>query len=254
MVKGLLIDIAGVLYQGTRALPGAAEAMDGLHAARVPHLLVTNTTRQTSQQLARHLRELGFYIESGRILSAADATADYVRQERLHPYLLVHPGVRGLFADLLDPIPNAVVLGDAGDAFDYDHLNRAFRLLMEGAPLITMGDSRYFQDRDGELCLDIAPFRAALEVAADVRATIIGKPSANFFLTACHHLALSPEDVMMIGDDARTDVAAARKAGLQACLVRTGKYREGDEQSCPDALVADSLSDIVARVIGRNSG
>jgi len=248
MAKGLLIDIAGVLYQGSQALPGATDAMHRLHAARVPHLLVTNTTRQTRQRLAARLREMGFHIEAGRILSAADATADYVRQERLHPYLLVHPGVRGLFADQLDPIPNAVVLGDAGDGFDYNHLNRAFRLLMEGAPLITMGDTRYFRDRDGNLCLDIAPFRAALEVAADVRATIIGKPSAHFFLAACHHLALSPEDVMMIGDDARTDVAAARTAGLQACLVKTGKYRDGDEQFCPGARGAADLADIVAQV------
>lgn len=242
MAKGLLIDIAGVLYQGGEALPGAIQALARLQSARVPHLLVTNTTRQTGQQLARQLTELGFYIERGRILSAADATAEYLRDRRLHPYLLVHPGIRGLFADLVDPIVDAVVLGDAGDAFDYNHLNRAFRLIMEGAPLIAMGDSRYFKDRDGALCLDIAPFRAALETAAGVRATIIGKPSARFFLAACHHLALPPAEVMMIGDDAETDVAGAQAAGLQACLVKTGKYRAGDEQLCPNAAVADDLA------------
>lgn len=249
MAKGLLIDIAGVLYQGEAALPGAVNALSRLHAARVPHLLVTNTTRQTGQQLARRLQEMDFYVQAGRILSAADATAQYVREQRLHPYLLVYPGVRGLFADLVHPIPNAVVLGDAGDQIDYNHLNRAFRLLMDGAPLIAMGDSRFFRGPDNELYLDIAPFRAALETAAGVKATIIGKPAPSFFQAACRHLALPAEEVMMIGDDAITDVAAAQSAGLQACLVKTGKYQPGDEEQCPGARIAASLSDAIDELV-----
>jgi ribonucleotide monophosphatase NagD (HAD superfamily) len=34
----------------------------------------------------------------------------------------------------------------------------------------------------------------------------------------------------MIGDDAASDVGGALAAGLRAILVRTGKYRPGDEQ------------------------
>ena len=108
-----------------------------------------------------------------------DATAAYLRERRLNLSLLVNPAVRGVFADLVDPIPNTVVLGDAGELFDYPHLNRAFRLLMQGAPLIVMGANRYFSDSIGELCLDIGPFKAALEYAADTEATVIGKPSAH---------------------------------------------------------------------------
>lgn len=34
----------------------------------------------------------------------------------------------------------------------------------------------------------------------------------------------------MVGDDVFGDVEGALKAGLQACLVRTGKYQPGDEK------------------------
>ncbi|WP_198962624.1 TIGR01458 family HAD-type hydrolase [Mangrovitalea sediminis] len=249
MPKGLLIDIAGVLYEGDQAVPGAVDTLEKIRRERIPFLLVTNTTRKTRHQLLDRLRALDFYLDEGRILSAVDATADYLRNNKLHPLLIVHPAIRGLFADLIDPIPNAVVLGDAGDNFDYDNLNRAFRLIMDGAPLIAMGDNRYFSDTDGRLSLDIGPFKAALERATGTQATVIGKPSATFFHSACKRLALPPEDVLMIGDDAQTDIAAAQAAGLQACLVKTGKYRPGDERHCPQAELAETFSDAVRGLV-----
>jgi ribonucleotide monophosphatase NagD (HAD superfamily) len=42
---------------------------------------------------------------------------------------------------------------------------------------------------------------------------------------------LSPEEVVMIGDDVRDDVAGAQGVGIKGCLVQTGKYMEGDERN-----------------------
>ena len=36
----------------------------------------------------------------------------------------------------------------------------------------------------------------------------------------------------MVGDDIRDDVIGAQEAGLVGALVKTGKYREGDEKKC----------------------
>ncbi|MFE8070931.1 TIGR01458 family HAD-type hydrolase [Marinobacteraceae bacterium S3BR75-40.1] len=254
MPEGLLIDLSGVLYAGNKALPGAIEALEKVRAHRIPHLFLTNTTRRTRQQLADHLNNLGFYLDPGRIQTAVEATASYLRERRLTPYLLIQPSVKGAFADLAGPLHNAVVLGDAGEGFDYDHLNRAFRLVMDGAPLIAMGDNRYFRDEDGGLSLDIGPFKAALAYAAEVEATVIGKPSATFFHMACQHLALKPEDTLMIGDDAENDVKAAMDAGLQGCLVKTGKYRESDEDKCPRADLQPDFASAVEAVLKNGEG
>jgi ribonucleotide monophosphatase NagD (HAD superfamily) len=50
----------------------------------------------------------------------------------------------------------------------------------------------------------------------------------------------------MVGDDVFGDVEGSLNAGLSACLVRTGKYRPGDENRVKDdfALV-DSVSEAV---------
>ena len=50
----------------------------------------------------------------------------------------------------------------------------------------------------------------------------------------------------MIGDDAEADVEGAISAGLRGILVRTGKYRPGDEsklRSVPD-YVAENLREV----------
>ena len=46
----------------------------------------------------------------------------------------------------------------------------------------------------------------------------------------------------MIGDDAKDDVAGAKAIGCKGILVRTGKYRPGDEEratTTPDATCDD---------------
>jgi ribonucleotide monophosphatase NagD (HAD superfamily) len=52
----------------------------------------------------------------------------------------------------------------------------------------------------------------------------------------------------MIGDDAESDIAGAMALGCRGILVRTGKYRLGDEARitpAPDAVVPD-LTEAVA--------
>ena len=56
----------------------------------------------------------------------------------------------------------------------------------------------------------------------------------------------------MIGDDAEADVAGALAAGAgTAVLVKTGKYREGDETRFDPApsMVVDGIAEAVAALI-----
>jgi len=55
----------------------------------------------------------------------------------------------------------------------------------------------------------------------------------------------------MIGDDAASDVGGALAAGLRGILVRTGKYRRGDEDRIgqPGAKVAKDLAEAVAMIL-----
>ena len=244
MIEGVLLDLSGVLYVGDAALPGAAQALDRLRGTGLPIRFVTNVTRKPFGEILEQLHAMDFEIAPDELLTAPRAARAYITSRELRPYLLIHPALEEEFADLDTELPNAVLLGDAEDRFDYAHLNRAFRVLMEGGPLLAMGNNHYFQDRDG-LSLDIGPFVAALEYATDRTAVILGKPSAAFYTVAVDSLGCNAGHAIMVGDDALADVEGALAAGLQGILVRTGKYRPGDEDKIGEPG-AHAVADFVA--------
>jgi HAD superfamily hydrolase (TIGR01458 family) len=240
-VSGVLIDIAGVLYIGETAVPGAAAALARLSDSQLPVRFLTNTTRATRQRLVTRLLRLGFQIDIESIFSAPVAARRYLQQHDLRPYLLVHPDLEEEFTGLDVNQPNAVVVGDAADEFNYRRLNEAFRILMEGGTLISMGSNRYFRDRDG-LSLDMGPFVEALRYAANVERVVVGKPSPEFFREALRDMGVDAASAVMIGDDLENDIGGAQALGIRGILVRTGKYLpedESDPEIRPDTIVDD---------------
>jgi HAD superfamily hydrolase (TIGR01458 family) len=166
------------------------------------------------------LHTMGFAINDSQTFTAPSAIKHYLQTNKLRPYCLIHRDLEPQLAEFDTLQPNAVVVADAAEWFDYYHLNTAFELLVEGAPLIGIGRNRYFKS-GGKFCLDAGPFIQALEHAAGVEAQIMGKPAPAFLMAAINSLGCSPEEVLMIGDDAEADVEGA----LKACLVEDPRAR-----------------------------
>lgn len=242
--KAVFFDLSGVLYEGDGAIPGAAAAVARAREQGLVLRFVTNTATRSSENLLRKLQDLKIQVSREELFTAPIAALAYCLQRGLRPYCLVHPAIIAEFAALDQRSPDSVILGDARDDLTYAALNRAFRLCMEGAPLIGIGMNRYFSDENG-LNLDAGAFIRALEWAVGTEAVIMGKPSMEFFAEVVHSTGLQPGDCLMVGDDADADVAGAMRAGLRGCLVRTGKYRAGDEDRLPaGARVIDSVREL----------
>lgn len=251
MVSGVLFDLDGVLYNGAVPIAGAPEAVASVRESGIATLFVTNTTSRPRRALQEKLARFGIEAELDEFLTPPVAAAAWIRHAGKGKAALFVPEATkqefiGLEADPGGRALRYVVIGDLGAAWDYATLNRAFRLL-HGHPdreLIALGMTRYWQSPDGAN-LDVAPFAAALECAAGLKATVMGKPAREFFLQAADLLGLPPENLLMIGDDLQADALGARRAGLRSALVRTGKFQPGDldfpEQ--PD-WVLDSVRDL----------
>jgi HAD superfamily hydrolase (TIGR01458 family) len=247
-IKGVLIDLGGVVYVGDRALPGAIDAVKRIAAARLPRRFITNTTRQSHRSILARLGALGLHLGEDELLTPARLARDYLWTHGLNPFLLVHPRLKEDFAGLPhDSSRNAILVGDAGSTMTYDQLNEAYRRLEGGAVFLALAKNRNFLDDDGALSLDAGPFVVALEYACRRTATLLGKPSPTFFKLAAAGLGLLPSALVMIGDDAEADVDGAMTAGMQGILVKTGKYRPGDELKLerPPTYVAADLGDAV---------
>ena len=242
MAKAVFLDLSGVVYLGDEMVPGAIEAIRRLKAAGLPVRYVSNTTQISTQQVQDKLSTMGLNVKGEELFLPSHAARQYLQDHNLKPYLLTSDDLAVEFADLDGGEGQAVVVADAAEKFSYNALNKAFRLLMGGAPLLALARNRYYRNQDGELCMDAGPFVTALEHACGLDALVFGKPSPDFFLSAAGSVHCEVTDIVMVGDDAEADVAGAMALGMDGVLVRTGKYRRGAEAGVtppPTAVVAD---------------
>lgn len=248
-IKGLLLDLNGVFYVANKALPGAVETIRQLQESGLPYRFATNNTTESVTSMSVSLGSIGLEIPPEAIISAPYAAMLYLRQRGYTTiYPLLSDNVLQDFQEFtFNPLTaEAVVIGDMGEGWNYEVLNRAFKRVMRGAELIALHKGQYWQWEAG-LQLDIGAFVAGLEYATNTTATIVGKPAPSFFQMALQELGLPPEQVAMVGDDIDTDVGGAQAMGMTGILVKTGKYRQNlvaQSAVTPDAELA-SIRDLI---------
>ena len=256
-VRAVLVDLDGVLYVEDEPVAGAAEAVRALRDAGLGLRFVTNTTQRSRRHTLAKLDRLGFAAAPGELITPATLAVEHCRARGYeHVAMLMADDVKEDLAGLTEAEErvDAVIVGDLGERFDYAVLNRAFRMLLDGAELVALQRNRYWRRADG-LSLDVGPFVAALEYAAGVEAVVVGKPAAAFFLLALSQLGAEPPHAAMVGDDVESDVAGAMRAGLRGVLVRTGKFREDTAAATdpPPTATIDSIADLPS-LLGLVSG
>lgn len=252
-MKGILFDLDGVIYNSETSIGGAAEVVGWVQENHIPHLFVTNTTSRGRAALAEKLNRFGIRADQSQILTPCNAAAEWIKKRKGgKTALFVAPRARPEF-DQVNRLPEEaesgadyIVIGDLGDAWNFQKLNRALRLLHSNpeAVLIALGMTRFWHAHDG-IRLDAGPFVAALERATGRKAMVLGKPAESFFRAAMDRLGLEAGEIVMIGDDIETDIAGAQQAGMSAVLMRTGKFRDSDLNGSitPDAVL-DSVADL----------
>jgi HAD superfamily hydrolase (TIGR01458 family) len=245
-MAAILLDVDGVLHVSGEPIAGAAAAVRRLRADGHRIRFVTNTTTRSRAQVGDQLRQMGIEVDDEELQTTGVVAARALKGKRV--LALTMPGLlddlEGL--QLVGMNVDAVLLGGAdegeetGRVFSYLNLNRAFHELEAGADLYCLHKNRWWQTADGAR-LDTGAFVAGLEYAADIEATVLGKPSNAYFAAALEALDAEAGLTWMVGDDLENDIIGAHKHGMKTLLVRTGKFRPDDverSQVQPDGIVS----------------
>jgi HAD superfamily hydrolase (TIGR01450 family) len=250
---GLIVDLDGVIWLGGTPIDGAAETIADLRANGIRLLFLTNDPQSSAAEHAARLNAIGIPATPSDVLTSAAATARYLSG---HTALAgadlfavgsaaLHDELRAEGFRLLEPDEarraRAVVVG-GHDGFEYAELRAATTAVLAGAQLYATGRDAVFPTSDGPSPATGA-ILAAVETATGARATVIGKPEPYVFGIARD--ALAPcERVAVVGDHLVSDVAGAKRAGLEAILVLSGTATEDEIESAPiqPDLVVPSLA------------
>jgi HAD superfamily hydrolase (TIGR01458 family) len=245
-MAAILLDVDGVLHVSGAPIAGAAQAVRRLREDGHRIRFVTNSTTRSRVQLAEQLGAMGIELDEDELQTTGSVAARALAGKRV--LALTMPGL----LDDLDGLQlvgmnvDAVLIGGAdegeetGRVFSYLNLNRAFHELGAGAELYCLHKNKWWQTSDGAR-LDTGAFVAGLEYAADTEATVLGKPSSEYFAAALEALDAEPGLTWMVGDDLEGDCLGAHRHGMRTVLVRTGKFRPDEverSQVQPDGIIS----------------
>jgi glycerol-1-phosphatase len=256
---GAILDLDGVVWRSGEPIDGAVGAVASLRARGIRVLFLTNDPQVSSAGQAARLTAIGIPADPADVLTAAAATARFLRSSRHAPgcaaFVIGSPALHDeigragfrLVPDTQASAAELVVVG-GHDEFHYRELRAALAAVGNGAALYATGRDAVFPAHDG-LRPATGAILAAVEAATGVTATVIGKPEPFIFGIAREVLA-GCSRIAVIGDNLTSDVAGAKRAGLGAILVLTGTTAAEVLEQAPvqPDLVAPSLAAVPAAV------
>jgi HAD superfamily hydrolase (TIGR01458 family) len=252
-IKGILSDIDGTLYFKGKPIPGAIETIDQLREKEIKLLFFTNTDSKTPKNIYKLLREYGFKLNEGEIFTPLIALKEFL-YDKLDSkvYLVATEEVHDEFKDFHqikgDEVPDFVIISDFHDNWDVNRLNNAFKYVIKyNSMLLGTQGNKYYLDSNGEPVIDTGSFVQMIATAANVKPTIFGKPSKEYFMQALKKLDLPASKTVVIGDDIESDIQGAHNANLRGILVKTGKgqFYKSSEKDIEPYKIIDSISSIL---------
>lgn len=269
-IKNLILDMDGVLWRGETALPGLVEFFATLRRLEIGFALATNNATKTAVQYVEKLARFGVDIPAAAIVTSAEATAAYLRQEygeetavaETAVYVVGESGLHNAMMaqgfPIITPaevkagaVPALVVVGFTRYA-TYGDLAMGALAVHKGARFIGTNPDPAFPSELGPLP-GAGALIAFVQTATGVTPTLVGKPGPIMFQQAMQRLGGAAHNTAMVGDRLSTDIAGGQAAGLTTILVLSGISTRADTQNNrfkPDYIVADitELAEILAQL------
>ena len=237
-IRGLVIDMDGVLWQGDVPMPGLHTFFETLQRRQIKFILATNNNTQTPEGFVRKARRLGVDVGPEQVVTAAIATVHYLKST--YPpgsriYVVGEAALKGLITEagftLADTDARAVV-ATMDRQLTYEMLKRATLLLRAGADFIAPNPDPSYPTPEG-----IVPgggaIVAAIATASDCQPLVMGKPEGWIFRLSLERMGLCPEETASLGDRLTTDIEGGQRMGLQTILVLSGISTLADLAASP---------------------
>lgn len=221
----LLLDLDGTVFRGHSPTEGALESLAGLDARL---LYVTNNASRAPEQVAAHLRELGFAADSDDVVTSAESAAHLLAARLPAGSMVLVVGTDALVAQVskvgLRPVqtfdegPVAVVQGHSPttawpDLAEAALAIRAGALWVAANVDLTLPSERGLLPGNGSMV-------AALRAATGQDPLVAGKPQPTLMNDALSRGTFAAP--LVVGDRLDTDIAGAVAAGLPSLMVLTG--------------------------------
>lgn len=235
---GYILDQWGVLHDGSRPYPGAAECLRQLRATGKRIVVLSNSSKREAESLELMAR-MGFDTRCiERFVSAGDEArkALAARTDAFHRalgarcYAFTRDGDRSLlegiglqFVEAVRDADFLAVIGsDAPRRLLADYDNELREGLARGLPMVCANpDTARFTPQG---LTEAQGVLARRYEALEGRVFYHGKPHPPIYRSCLEALGCRPEKVVAIGDSADHDVLGAARVGIRSALIPGGVH------------------------------
>ena len=227
-----IIDLWGVMHDGTTLYPGAADALAAIHAAGKPAIFLSNAPRR-AEKAQVVLDRLGIPRDHyQQVITSGEVAFQWLRDEKPYGpnYYYLGPSKDEDVLDGLDGYNQVATPEEAdfvlntGYEVDFqphdDILPTLKKLKAANLPLVCINPDMEVVKQDGTIMLCAGSAAAAYEaIGGTVR--YVGKPHADVYTTTLGALGAG-KTPLCIGDNPLTDIKGANAAGLDSLLIMGG--------------------------------
>jgi len=255
----LLVDLDGVVYRASQAVPGVAPVLADRAALGDTVVYVTNNAMHYRGDYLPRLAGHGAPVGPDRVVTSASASASYLRDQMPEVRRVLAVGAAGLERELreagFDVVaaahaatrmsqegidgwaaaghPEAVVVG-LDPQVTYLRIAAAADCVRAGAVLVATNKDPLYPTERG-FRPGAGAIVAAVETASRTAAQVtLGKPGPLLLEVAAKAVGLATRGAVMIGDSP-SDVAAGRAVGARTILMLTGVTTREMADAIPEA-------------------
>lgn len=230
------LDVQGTLISDIDKSPirGSIEFVDMLNEKEIPYMVITNNTKNSSNDFYQYLKSIGFnfkfssYLDPLMLLEThvdKDAVAAYGGDDFLKILLKM-----GFVLDYENP---KTVLVSIKDNFTNEEFAQMIDFLLGGASLVGMHETSLYA-KNSKRYPGVGAILKMLEFATSAPYGVVGKPSKAFYEEGLKILQLQNasakfSDITIISDDVKGDLGGAKEMGMKTIFVTSGKYKSKEE-------------------------
>ena len=224
--KGFICDMDGVIYHGSKILPGVAEFVNWMIDNDKKFVFLTNSPERTPHELSMKLERMGLSVHADHFYTSAMATAEFLHSQApgCTAYVIGEAALAKAMYDqkiyMNDVNPDYVVIGETR-TYCFEKIEKAIELVNKGAKLIGANPDTVGVTEKG-IMPATGSLVAPIEIATGKKAYFVGKPNPLMLRHGLKKLGCHSEDIAFIGDRMDTDIIAGIETGLDTCLVLSG--------------------------------
>lgn len=260
----VIFDMDGVIYRGDETCEASPDTVKSLQDMGIPVGFLTNNAGRTREDRVEVLAKHGIVTSVNCVMTSAVATSRHLIKLGYQGKRIYAVGGKGLYITMEeygfdvdheddgDPCDFVVVGWDR--QFSFPKILRAqWEILYNHAGFYATNVDPMFPAGGGRVMPGAGTMVAAIEVASDTSAEVIGKPETIALEYLIEDLDIpgnsNPRDCWMIGDRLTTDILCGKKFGATTVLVTTGITSREQAEAASDEMKPDFIIDALSGLL-----